>query len=101
MLSEQYPDFANFLGAWFPDADFEGLDDVQVAVRFASTTSSHNLMIVLEQGRQLIACKNLPWEEIGSEANRHFDRREEARSWLRQVVDALNSATRKLRATDN
>ena len=88
-LEERYPDLANFIGAWFPEADLDALSDEEVAVRFCQATSPENLASVLGQGRSLITRMDDFWQELGTEGNRHFASAHEAHRWLNEILEAL------------
>lgn len=87
---DKYPALANFLGAWFPDADLEDLEDQEVVANFLQTPNQnvHNA-VRIELGRLLNNSDLLPYEDISQEANRYFENERECRSWLLMVKDKL------------
>jgi hypothetical protein len=89
---DKYPKLANFLGAWFPDAGIEDLDDREVIAKFLRTPNQdeHNA-VRAELGKLLSESEPLPWDDIGKEANRHFKSGEECRLWLSMVKEELGS----------
>jgi len=89
MLEEKYPDLANFLGSWFPDADLEGLTDNEVTRKFMSVVSTAELEKVRSQCRSLLSLSSLPVQEIIAESNRHFVTEEDCREWLTDVCRTL------------
>lgn len=90
----RYPDLLNFLGGCFPDADLEGLGDIEVAEEFALLDSDPRLrQRVLEQGEAVLALQPFPWEAVGDLANRYFPGPDEAREWLRLVLLTVGRAS--------
>lgn len=95
-LRDKYPKLANFLGAWFPDADLEALDDRQVIAKFLRTPDQYEHNAVRgELVKLLDESAPLPWDDVGREANRHFESEEECRSWLSIVKDELGPSMTK------
>jgi hypothetical protein len=92
-FGQQYPALHNFLGGWFPDADFDGRSDEEVARDFARVTSPKNLRAVLEQAKRVLVAEPFPWQEVGEEANRYFESPEEARAWLATVLAVVEATS--------
>lgn len=88
MLS-RYKELANFLGAWFPEADMEGLTDEQVVSQFSRVAPSVEIAAVRQQLDDILSSGDYNPEEIGREANRYFSSREECASWLQSIRLAL------------
>jgi len=84
-FSAQYPKLANFLGAWFPDADLEGLTDSDVVTAFLAVSDRRTVEEILEELQGALADMPLFWEDVANEANRAFDNSESAASWLREI----------------
>lgn len=95
-FADQYPDLANFLGAWFPDADLEGRTDEEVCRAYLQTVSAPQLEAVVVQAGHLLADGSASWEDVGREANRSFRDADEARQWLTAVVGCLKMCWREL-----
>lgn len=82
----------NFLGSWFPDADYEGFDtDEEVVQSFLQTGNVEWINTVREQCERVLALDKLPVEKVSNEANRHFEDEQECRSWLVEISKALKS----------
>jgi hypothetical protein len=96
MKATVYPTLANFLGAWFPEADLDGSSDEQVAKEFAGTVSAIELAKTIEEGRLLLGEVELPLAMLSRESNRRFPGPEAAREWLRRLIHILEAeAVRK------
>ena len=87
----QFPTLANFLGAWFPDADLEGLSDAEVAKAFVTTNDVAATHTILSEGRILLDREEFPWREVGTEANRSFVEPSEARNWLIYILNIIDN----------
>lgn len=87
----EYPELLNFLAGWFPDADFDGLADDEVARAFASRDAPRSINAALADGKRLLGQPDFPWVAIGDCANRHFEGREEAREWLAGVLRTIEA----------
>ncbi len=88
---DEYEEFWNFLGSWFPDADIEGVpSDEQVVRNFLATGNSERINTVRTQCKQVIAMDVLPIEKIMAEANRYFEGERECRAWLKAIAATLN-----------
>ena len=89
---QQYPDLYNFLGAYFPDSDFEGFtSDEEVARNFVETSPEPAVKKVIEQGTKLLSQRELPWEIIGRVAYRLLKDEDEAYQWLEKIIRTLES----------
>src|SRR5439155_527950 len=82
-----YPNLFNFLGGWFPDADFDGLTDAEVARNFASRDALRTVQAVGDEARRLLGDIPFPREILGECANRYFTSPEEARRWLEELLE--------------
>jgi hypothetical protein len=89
MNTAQFNRLRNFLGAWFPDADIEGLGDKEVVESFLNTPNKQEHGAVRHELAELLRLVDLPVETISKEANRHFESDAECRRWLEQVAEWL------------
>ena len=85
---KNFPQFSNFIGAWFPDADFEKLSDEEVVRKFLEDNCKNQKEVLLE-GNRLLNVISEYWQELGYDANRHFNNSEQARKWLNEVLNGL------------
>ncbi len=89
--SKTYPALFQFLGSWFPDSDFEGLSDSQVAEAFLDTPNDQeHVMVRCEINALISSDETLPWQDIAKEANRYFHNEEECYAWLVMIRDKLS-----------
>lgn len=88
---DKYPKLANFLGAWFPDADLENLEDREVIAHFLQTPNKDEHNAVRGELEKLLNdSEPLSCDDVGQEAN-HFENEKECRLWLSMVKDELGS----------
>ena len=86
-----YEEFINFIGAWFPDSDLEGVEsDDQVVRNFLATEDKLEIELVRKQCEKLLKSESLPTEKIMDEANRFFDNEKACRKWLYDILEVLN-----------
>jgi hypothetical protein len=84
-------EFWNFLGAWFPDADLEGVeDDAQVVRNFIDTGNHVKIHAVVVGLRDVLNSNPLPVERISDEANRYFENEGECRDWLQMCLTVFS-----------
>lgn len=88
-LSKKYPQLANFLGAWFPDADLEGKADLDVVGDFASKTAHDQVLVIVDQATEVCKAMEVYWRDVSRESNRIFGSSSEASAWLAGIVDEL------------
>jgi len=89
---EKYPKLANFLGAWFPDADLEDMEDREVVTKFLRTPNREEHNAVRSELEKLLnESEPLPCDDVGQEANRYFESENDCRSWLSMVREELGS----------
>jgi hypothetical protein len=81
----------NFLGAWFPDADLDGVTDEDVAREFAALDDSRSTRGVIKEAAELLSESEFPGATVGELANRHFESVEEAREWLAMIVRVIEA----------
>jgi hypothetical protein len=86
-------EFWNFVGAWFPDADLEGVDDDEQVVRNFVATKNHGRIEQVYLGcREVLAMDPLPVDRITDDANRYFENEMECREWLNKCLAILADA---------
>ena len=84
-------EFWNFLGSWFPDADFEGVeDDAQVVRNFIAVGDHEEIHAVVVGLREVLNSNPLPVERISDEANRYFENEGECRDWLQKCLTVFS-----------
>jgi hypothetical protein len=84
-------EFWNFLGAWFPDSDLEGVEsDDEVVLNFLRTENASKIKQVYLGGQEVLAMKDLPVQHISEEANRYFETASECREWLQRCLSILS-----------
>lgn len=88
-LRNDCPALANFLGSWFPDADLDEMDDLDVVARFRSVSSDSQIQAIRAELAVALGDVNRYWIDVGREANRYFENPLEAEEWLRGLVRAL------------
>ena len=85
-----YPNLANFLGAWFPDADLEGMTDIEATSAFLRSESLQVKNAVRQELAGILKTRvPLPFDEIAQEANRYFKSEAACRDWLTMLNDVL------------
>src|SRR5262245_59980032 len=88
-VAEQYSTLANFLAAWFPEADLDGLSDEDVGKRFALTRRAGALSTTTQPAWPVLDERELPWEFWSREANRHFESPDAGRAWMHRIANLL------------
>lgn len=90
MSLKRLHDLANFLGTWYPDADLDGLSDMEVAHKFKCAATSVELQQVIEQLDELLSSNDIDLREVSEEANRSFRSLSECEDWLRAIRGILH-----------
>lgn len=85
-----------YLAGQFSDADMIGQSDEQTAVDGVSNATRAAYEDVLRQGHSVLASTPFDWQRIGDYANRAFEDEDEARRWLKQMMDLLEAALKAL-----
>jgi hypothetical protein len=93
-MREKYTELFDFLDAWFPDADLEGLSDTEVAHRYLTVESPETKAKTIQQITDLLNEPVLPCAELGLAANRCFNSESEWREWLNELARNLRGAHR-------
>ncbi len=89
-LLKRYPELLAFLSTYIAEAELGS--DPQATRAFLSASPAPRQRQVLEQARSLLAGRELPLDELGSEANRWFGDAEEAQAWLKTIIETLEGA---------
>jgi protein PhnA len=84
------PDLLAFFSTYLMESDIGS--EAETVSAFVTATSSSRRNAVLDQARRLLEASQLPVEDFGSEANRWFADQDEARVWLKELVDLLANA---------
>ena len=90
MKLKRTPDLHTFFSTYIMEADQDA--DEQTTRAFIAASSPDRQNQVLAQAKLLLADPEFPIDELGSEANRWFGDADEARAWLQQIVNTLQSA---------
>ena len=90
MKLKRTPELHAFLSTYFPDSDSDA--DEQTTRAFIAASPLERQQLVLAQAKELAEDKDFPVEELGTEANRWFGDANEARAWMRQIVETLTGA---------
>lgn len=88
----RFPELYQFIGAWFPDADFEDLEAADVVRRFVLVSGPAKAAAAAAEARDLLTGHPELLAEIGDLANRYFETDAEAGDWLGEVAALLESA---------
>ena len=89
MSMKHLPELCAFLDTSFSDTDIDS--DESTARTFATEVSRERRTQIIDQLRRLLNEDSFSLEELGTEANRWFGEMEEARSWLRKILGALEA----------
>ena len=94
-FEQKFPELFQFFGAYFPDADFEGISDEEVVARYVSDclkseVSTKGLAEAKSELNSLLSCVDEYWDEVSREANRYFESPYQALEWLKMVKSNLN-----------
>jgi hypothetical protein len=85
--------FYNFIGSWFPDADFEGMSDEEETLQFKKVSSPKEIKAVVSYIDKILKSNAVPLEKIEHWANRHFEgSSENCKAWLRGIANLLNES---------
>jgi hypothetical protein len=95
-FESEFPQLTQFLGSYFPDADFEGLTDEEVVANYISDCNkseiSKSILMIVREKELPALINNIEdhWEYIRDEANRYFESPQEALLWLNMIQRELN-----------
>lgn len=89
MSLKNTPDLLSFLSTYFPEADADA--DEETVKSFISSTTPERQQQVITQAKQVLEASELSVEEIGIEANRWFGDADEAKAWIRSLLEILAS----------
>ncbi|GBC61196.1 hypothetical protein DENIS_2156 [Desulfonema ishimotonii] len=88
-FEKKYPNLCQFIGAWFPDADFEDLSDGQIVSRFCKAAGPEKVAEVIREGRRLLKQDRHFLNELGDLANIWMEDDAEAEAWLMDILHHL------------
>lgn len=86
---QEYSSLADFIGAWFIDCEIEGISEEEVVKKYTSVTPENEYQTVLKEAEHLQKQAQLPFKEMGDEANIHFKSSDEVRYWLEKIIGYL------------
>ena len=92
-MKEPFKELLAFWGAWFPDADLEGLSDPEVVRQYLGTITAEERINVIAQCDEILSQEPLPLELIAKHAWRAFDTQVEAREWLGMIKRELEAGS--------
>ena len=85
LFSKEYPKLSNFIGSWFPDYDVDDLSDEEVVTKFVEQSAETNVKQILNELEVLLQQTDIPYDEVGKEANLYFSASEDCSYWLRGI----------------
>ena len=88
-LKDSYPQLYKFLGAWFPDADYEKKTDADIVSEFVSVVGAERAKLVVAESTALLKDNTPLLDDIGNPANRYLENRDKAKAWLDRLVVLL------------
>ena len=89
---ESHPNAHNFLTAYFPESDLEGLTDKEVVIDYINEFDKSNpkQMAHLEQTKNELEelSKNIEshWLQVSDDSNRYFRDHKETLKWLKVIL---------------
>ncbi|MCH5720503.1 contact-dependent growth inhibition system immunity protein [Niabella hibiscisoli] len=94
-FKKSYPVLYQFFGAYFPDADIEGLTDEEVTTNYIiDSNKSEKSKTELEQTKKELSSLmcNIEdyWQEVSDESNRFFESPSDALEWLAMINHKLH-----------
>lgn len=93
---DDFPALSNFLGSWFPDADFDDLDDLETVSHFVQASPRKEVQSCLDEGERLLSQTTFPYSDLGMEANRYFDHETAGREWLASILVRIREKMAKV-----
>ena len=96
MNLSRFPELRAFLSTYFPHSDAES--DDRTARAFLVASASEHQKQVIAQVKLVLLDPELSTEDLGNEANRWFGGADEARAWLRRVLEILEGSQSKTNA---
>ena len=87
----EYENLYSFLCAEFADVDLENKTDEEAVLSCTNPELTLWHQTIIAEGRTALASGYFPWEKVGDYANRHFETEETARTWLKHMLDLLQS----------
>ncbi|MDC9615452.1 hypothetical protein ABLB69_11055 [Xenorhabdus khoisanae] len=89
IFREKYKNLYNFIGSWFPDADFEDLTDKEIVLSFKGVSSKQTIEDCLNEIFLLIKEENFPLDEIRKSTNIYFEDKNDCITWLMEIKNNL------------
>ena len=87
-LEKQHPSLFQFFAGYFPEADLDGLTDVEVVADFKQKNPQTVIQETLTALSKIIQEETI-LQEIANEANRYFETTEDAWNWVQMVRTEL------------
>ncbi|MBC8953553.1 hypothetical protein [Xenorhabdus sp. PB62.4] len=91
IFREKYKNLYNFIGAWFPDADFEDLTDKEIVLSYKGVSSKETIEGCLNDISFLIKGSNFPLDEIREITNIYFEDKNDCITWLIGIKNNLEN----------
>ncbi|AYZ37023.1 hypothetical protein EGY07_16395 [Chryseobacterium indologenes] len=93
-FKNQFPNLYQFLGGYFPDADFDNLTDEDVVKNYVddckkSKSSIKSLEETKEELLLLINKIDIYLQDVENESNRYFENSQDALVWLNMIKREL------------
>ncbi len=88
-LENKYEAAFNFLGAWFPDMDYDGLTEEEIVSDFKKTVDKDQLAEIILEIKEIQNDINVYWEKIVQETNLYFENANEVKQWLDLIINYL------------
>lgn len=90
-MRKNYEELFNFLGAWFPDIDFEGLTEKDVVAEYRKTITKRELQTVISQAKEVRNRIENYWRFLSQYTNVYFKNSEAALNWLNSIIELLEA----------
>jgi len=87
-LQDTHPLLFDFFAGYFPDADLDGLSDIQVTQQYISDNSEEINTLTLEKLNTIDDDEYL-LQAIAKEANRYFENIYEIKDWLQMIKNTF------------
>lgn len=88
-MHENYKELFNFLGAWFPDMDFEDLTEKDIVKEYKRTVSQEELNTVVSQAEEVRDKIGDDWKFLSEYTNVYFEDSRAAISWINLIISLL------------
>ncbi|WP_075343211.1 hypothetical protein [Tenacibaculum agarivorans] len=87
-LQDTHPLLFDFFAGYFPDADLDGLSDIEVVQQYISDNSEEINTLTLEK-LNTIDDDEYILQAIAKEANRYFENTHEIKDWLQMIKNTF------------